>query len=270
MRSKQKKPRILFYDVENSANEIYAWGGRLYDLSAIKVKKHYQLLSYAYSWAGDRKIHCVTRQGKKSDKQLVQSLGKLLDKADIVISHNGIDSDHRKTRTRMVFHRVKPFKALTDVDTLKVARGRFMFNGNSLGDLAEFLGVGKKLKHAGFPMWTECDEEDKPRAWRFMERYNKHDVRLLKGVYEVLRPWIENHPNVARILDPGSENLGQCPNCGSREVHKRGFNYNRVQVKREWACLEPKCGRRFSTRIAPGERKSLMAKLQKKKGSTPL
>lgn len=257
MSAKINKPKILFYDVENSANEVYAWGGRMYDLQAIKVKKPYQLLSYAYQWDGDKKINVVTREGQKSDKQLVRSLSKLLNKADIVVTHNGIDSDHRKTRTRMVYHGLRPFKALANVDTLKAARTHFMFNGNSLGDLAVFLGVGEKMKHTGFNLWTACDEDDSAVAWRQMERYNKHDVKLLRAVYLKLRPWIVNHPNVARIINPLSGTLGQCPNCGSKDVHKRGYAFSQATVKREWACQNLECGHRFKTVVPPGEKKAI-------------
>lgn len=251
-----KRPiKTLYYDVENSANEVYAWGGRMYDLQAIKVKKPYQLLSYAYQWEGEKKVHVVTRQGQKSDKALVTSLAKLLNKADIVVTHNGIDSDHRKTRTRMVYHGIKPFKALANVDTLKAARTHFMFNGNSLGDLAVFLGVGEKMKHTGFNLWTACDEDDDPKAWRQMERYNKHDVTLLRAVYMKLRPWITNHPNVARVLNPLSGVLGQCPACGSKSVHKRGYNFTLATVKRAWSCED--CGHRFQTIVPPAEKKEI-------------
>ncbi len=259
-----KKPRILFYDVENSANEIYAWGPRQYDLSAIKVKKHYQLLSYAYQWEGDRKIHCVTREGQKTDLQLVTSLGKLLNEADFVVSHNGVDSDHKKTRTRMIFHRVPPLRKLMDVDTLKEVRKNFAFNGNSLGAVAEFLSIGSKLKHPGFDMWTDCDEKDDAKAWRFMARYNKHDVRLLRAAYKVIRPWIQNHPNVHRISSPGTQELGVCPTCGSRNVHKLGFassTSGRVTPARDWRCNEKTCGRRFTTNLLPAELKALRARL---------
>lgn len=260
---KNRKPRILFYDVENSANEVYTWGGRLYDLSAIKVKKHYELLSYSYQWEGERKVHCVTREGQRTDKQLIRSLVRLLNQADIVISHNGIDSDHRKTRTRAIFHRVDILKDLSDVDTLRTARSKFMFNGNSLGDLAQFLGVGKKLKHPGFDMWTGCLEEDDPRSWRFMARYNRHDVRLLRAVYKVLRPYISNHPNVSRILNPGTQELAVCPTCGSNKVNKRGFYFKGLTPRRDWACVNPSCRRRFTTRILKSELNEIRERLTK-------
>lgn len=249
-----RKPRILFYDVENSANEAYSWPGRMYDVNLVKIKKPYQLLSFAYQWEGERKIHVVTREGQKSDAKLVRKLAKLINQADLVVTHNGVESDHKKTRTRMLVHGVTPLKPLTDVDTLKVARSQFLFNGNSLGDLAVFLGVGRKLKHPGFDMWTGCDEDDDARSWRFMARYNKHDVRLLRGLYTILRPWILNHPNVARILDPGAP-IESCPNCGGVRVHKRGFKYNAASVKREWHCQNPKCGSRFTTRLSAEDRK---------------
>ena len=79
------------------------------------------------------------------------------------------------------------------IDTLRIARSNFRFNSNKLDDLAQLLGVGRKLKHPGFPMWEGCMAGDKA-SWKLMEKYNAHDIFLLEGVYNKLKSWHERPP----------------------------------------------------------------------------
>ena len=95
------------------------------------------------------------------------------------------------------------------IDTLRFARHKFDFNFNRLGDLGEFLGLGKKVRHWGFDLWDRCMKGDLV-AWELMKRYNKGDVRLLRKVYFEMRPWMVGHPNMS-----GPDKHPGCPICRS-------------------------------------------------------
>jgi hypothetical protein len=140
----------------------------------------------------------------------------------------------------MVSHKAKAFIHPAMVDTCEVARRYFSFDGNSLEDLADFFGIGKKLPHQGLDMWLGCMEDD-PKAWREMRRYNSHDVVLLREVYKVLRPWIENHPNLAIIKNSGR--IG-CPGCTSVNVKRDGIRPTASGVKQRMACKD--CGQPYA------------------------
>jgi predicted RNA-binding Zn-ribbon protein involved in translation (DUF1610 family) len=237
-----KKPRILLYDLETSPNLGYTWGK--FEQNVIKFARERDLLSIAYSWLGEKEIYCVTREGQKTDRELVKHIHGLFSEADLLVAHNGKAFDERRAKTRMAFYRMAPPKLLNSIDTLLIARRNFGFNGNSLGELAEHLGVGRKLKHTGFEMWEGC-LADNAGSWAQLRKYNKRDVLLLKKVYKIFLPWIQNHPSVARMINP-LESHG-CPNCGSLSVHKRGFRYTRSQVQQEYACGN--CKSRFSGKV---------------------
>ncbi len=192
------------------------------------------MLSFAYRWLGEKTIYCESREGQKSDKQLVTKLHRLLSKTDISIAHNGDDFDNKKSNTRFIKHDLTPPNPRKSIDTLKVARKHFAFTGNSLDALAEFLGVGRKLKHAGIDMWDGC-MEGSSSSWQMMRKYNKHDIFLLHGVYLKMRSWITNHPNTAtNTLEP------QCPKCKRYNLHRRGYKAALAVVYQQYQCQD--CG----------------------------
>ena len=129
---------------------------------------------------------------------------------------------------------------MASVDTKKLAKSRFAFNSNTLGDLGRYLGVGGKLKHAGFGMWLGCMGGD-AKAWRMMRLYNRQDVLLLERVYEKLKPYAINHPSLSAI----SERDG-CPICGSGNVIRKGIRANASGIRQQMKCKC--CGGWYLTR----------------------
>jgi hypothetical protein len=88
--------------------------------------------------------------------------------------------------------------------------------------LGQILGVGKKADTGGFQLWKGCLEND-PKSWEKMRKYNKQDVVLLEKIYLKLRPYFNNHPNVA--IDSLQDDSPSCPCCGSKKLVRRGYAY---------------------------------------------
>jgi len=237
-----KSPKILIYDIETSPNLAYVWGK--WQQNVIAFEKQRELLCYAYKWLGDRKVQYNTKESRANDKALVRSLANLLNEADIVVAHNGDEFDRKVLKARMLYWNMDPLKINCSVDTKKAAKSYFSFNGNSLADLCEYLGIGKKAHTPGFDMWLGCIR-DNPRSWAQMVHYNKRDVVLLEKLYKRLQPWVENHPNIAKILLKDSNR--QCPICLSEKVIKNGVRATSAAVTQRWDCLS--CGKKFTTRM---------------------
>lgn len=235
------KPKILLYDLETTPSLGYTWGK--FEQNVLKFVKHRELLSVAYKWVGEDSIHCVTREGKKDDKELAIVVRNLFNEADIVIAHNGNKFDKKVAKTRMIAHNLKPVKQVVQVDTCAAARTYFDFNGNSLNDLANFFKLGSKLPHQGLDLWFGCMKDD-PVAWKVMAKYNKNDVLLLDKLYKILRPWIENHPAVVNIVT--NNVAGKCPDCASGDVTKYGVRPTVSGLRQRWVCKG--CGKNFLTR----------------------
>jgi predicted RNA-binding Zn-ribbon protein involved in translation (DUF1610 family) len=226
-----KKPKVLFYDIESTPNLAYVWGK--YEQDVLAYKKERELLCFAYKWQGEKTVKVVSRQGQKTDALLVIELSQLLNEADICIAHNGDDFDRKIVKSRMFYWRMKPLKPNCSVDTKKIAKTYFSFNGNSLADLARILKLPGKLPHPGFDMWLGCMRND-AKYWKLMLKYNKRDVTLLEAVYDKLKPWAENHPSFRKWKDKGR--VVECPKCGSNELHKRGTRASLNSISQVYQC----------------------------------
>lgn len=236
------KPKILLFDIETSPNLAYVWGK--YQQDVIAFKKERELLSFAYKWIGESKIHCYTKEHRDNDFDLVAKLTQILNQADMVIFHNGHKFDRKVVRTRALYHNIAPHKTAASIDTCKVARERFGFNGNSLDDLCRYLELGRKLPNKGIDLWLGCMKDD-PKSWTTMRKYNIHDVILLERVYKRMRPWIEDHPSMKSV--DTLKTLAVCPNCRSKNSRKQGIRAAATTLKQQWQCTE--CGRWYLTRL---------------------
>ena len=87
---------------------------------------------------------------------------------------------------------MQPPSNFKQIDTLKLARKHFALTSNKLAYMTDKLCTKyKKLTHhkfEGFELWKECLDGNL-KAWKEMEKYNKHDVLALEELYTKLIPW---------------------------------------------------------------------------------
>lgn len=234
-------PKILVFDIETAPNLAYVWGK--YEQNVIQYETEWYMLCYAAKWLGKKKFMTSKlndfpsrfKKNPNDDYGVVKELWKLLDEADIVISHNGKKFDVKKSNARFLYHGLPPPSPFKQIDTLTESRKYFKFNSNRLDDIGNLLGVGRKLQHEGFGLWLKCMKGNKT-AWNKMIRYNKQDVILLESVYEKFKPYITNHPNIGLY----QQKEFACPNCGSNHLQKRGFSMTKVSMFQRYQCQE--CG----------------------------
>ena len=236
--NKNKEPKILIFDIESAPNLGFTW--RKWEQNVIAFEREWYMLCFAYKWYGETKIRVTSlpdfkayKKDKEDDSGLVKELWKLFDEADIIVAHNGDAFDIKMANAKFVQHGLKAPSFYKTVETKKVARKYFRFNSNSLDDIAQRLGLGKKLEHTGFDLWLGCMNGVKS-SWRLMCRYNKQDVELLDKVYTVLRPWMDNHPN-SNLYTGSTHN---CPVCGSKNTQRRGFSMTRVGKFQRHQCMD--------------------------------
>lgn len=243
-------PRIAFVDIETAPNLSWVWGR--WEQNVIDVHTPWYMLSFAVKWLGHKAVkfhglpdYSLFRKDREDDKALVGEFWRVLDEADVVIAHNGDAFDLRKGNTRFIEHGMRPPTPYKTIDTLKIARKYFKFDSNKLDDLGKCLGVGRKIPHTGKHLWFGCMAGDSA-AWAKMRRYNIQDILLLERVYEKLKPWMVNHPDMR--LYAGED--GACPKCRSTHVQRRGEWFSRSCRYQRFQCMD--CGGWFSgkTRVA--------------------
>jgi len=229
-------PKILFLDLETTPNKGYFWtlwvDGMLGHENVIEQKT---MLSASWAWNDEKEVHSASIDIKKpkDDYQLTKTVIEVIAEADAVVAHNGDQFDMKWVYARAAFHRLPPPPPVIQIDTKKLAKLRFNFNSNRLDALAQFFGIGKKIK-TDFDLWKECLEKN-PKALDKMVKYNKHDILLLRGVYAVLRPYVPARLN--RQLFGSAES---CSACGSNRIQYRGFHYTTANKYRRFQCTA--CG----------------------------
>jgi hypothetical protein len=233
--------KILAWDIENRPGEAYIWTPFPDFIPITQIKSSTEIMCFAARWV-DKKPVTFMSEFHDGREAMLNGLWSLLDEADALVSWNGAGFDTKHANRAFLAAGMTPPSPVKEIDLLQVARRRFKFMSNKLDFVAQQLGLGAKTAHEGFALWLACMEGD-PKAWARMKRYNKQDVNLLIPLYETLKPWIKNHPNVATHDQA-------CPRCNSTRIQLRGTDTTQAGVYQRFQCLDCAGWGRFAKRDA--------------------
>ena len=221
-------PNIFVFDIETSAAMVYAFARFDVNISQAQIVQEIMMLGVVGKWLGSNKnIEIYPRNFKNWDDPLEQyfmlsKIHQLLDKADIVVAHNGDRFDIKMLNAFFIRAGLPKPSPYRSVDTLKIAKRYFKFPSNSLDNLGEYLGLGRKVQHGGFSLWKGCMVGD-TESFKKMIEYNHQDVDLLEAIYLKLRPWDHLHPNVSfHYEDFHTQSDQLCGVCGSSDMEDTG------------------------------------------------
>jgi len=255
-------PKILLFDIETAPLLAFVWELKTrYINPELLEKSNWWVLSWSAKWLFHEEImHDIVTPEEteyEDDSRVLQSIWDLINEADIVISHNGINFDHKILNMRWLLGRLSPPSTYRVIDTYRSSRGLFNFPSYRLSFIAKQLGIAEKLEHEGFSMWKRCLKGDKA-ALKSMLQYNDRDVKVLEELYLMIRPWIKNHPNLGIFLE---SEVPVCRVCGSTgldllEGHDYTTNLSRYET------LRCECGainKRRTSKLPLMARKALMS-----------
>jgi len=218
--TKQKPAKIkrLFVDIETSPNVALIWeSGYDIQVNYDAIIRERTIICIGYKWAGDKNVNILKWNHNQNDYDMLEAFIPILDKADEIVAHNGIDFDLKWIRTRCLKHNISMMPNYTVLDTIKLARSRFKFNSNALDYLSRYLDIGKKIE-TKYEMWKKILLENDQVELKKMISYCKHDVNLLEEVWNRLNPYVLASTNIAKFAN-------HCPECGSSNV---GINKRRI------------------------------------------
>lgn len=241
--TKTTGPKILAFDIETAPILGYVWSLWDQNVGLNQIKSDWHLLSWAAKWLGDppsKLVYMDQRKAKnvEDDRALLEGIWKLLDEADIVVTQNGKAFDSKKLNARFALAGMGPPSPYKHIDTCLLAKQHFAFTSNKLEYLSDKLCKKyKKIKHSkfgGFELWKECLAGNM-KAWKEMEKYNKHDVLALEELYLVMAPW-QTTVDFNVYIDGSAY---KC-NCGGSKFQKRGFSFTSGGKYQRYQCQD--CG----------------------------
>ena len=235
--------KLLILDIETFPITSFHWGLWDQNIAINQIIEPGGMLCWAAKWHGkDRVFFRSTKH--HGHKKMLEGIYDLLESADSVIHFNGMKFDIPILNTEFAHAEMTPPAPFSQIDLLRVVRQQFRLPSNKLDYVAQYLGLGAKIKLEGFELWRDC-MAGKPAAWKIMKEYNIHDVFLTERVYDYLLPWIKNHPNYGLLAREGE---AVCTNCGSAKIQNRGIARTKTMEYQRFQCND--CGTWSRARLA--------------------
>lgn len=238
---KPKNAKVLLLDIETAPMLGNVWGLFDQNIGLNQIHKDWHILSWAAKWLGEKEVMYMDQRKASNiedDRKILKGIWELIDQADVIITQNGKSFDQKKLNARFIIHGFKPPSHVQHIDTRVIAKKHFAFTSNKLEYLTNKLCTKyRKLKpkFSGFDLWKECISGNL-KAWKEMERYNKHDVLSLEELYTKLVPW----DNTINFNTFHGDTKNVCSACGHNKFEKRGYLYTKTGKYQKYSCR--RCG----------------------------
>lgn len=231
----------IFWDIETSPNVVTSFRiGRKVFIPYDSILQERKIISVAWKWEDESKIHALTWDEDQDDLELLIQFNEVLNSCDEAVAHFGDGFDLPWFRARCMIQGVHTNHLIKTVDTCKLA-GKFYFNSKKLDYLAQILEVGEKIT-TGKELWNAVVNQNDRTALKKMVAYNKQDVLILEGVYHKLAAAMpaKTHVGVLQGLPKWT-----CPKNGSQNVKKSKTRVTAGgSVQHQMQCLD--CGSYWS------------------------
>jgi DNA polymerase III epsilon subunit-like protein len=207
-------PKIIIFDIETAPMLVASFGLYPDKLDHSWIVQDWFMICAAWKELGSKKVEAAWITRKGDDKKLVKTLRDALAEADIVVGHNIKNFDLKKLNARLIYHRLDPLPQIQVVDTLDASK-RYAANvSNRLDYLSNHL-LGQGKMQTSYGLWLRAMNAD-TEAVAEMVKYNKIDVIRNEEYYNVIRPYMRQHPH--RGAMQGKSRFHSCPHCGSNNI----------------------------------------------------
>lgn len=227
--------KLLALDIETSGAVVRTFSLFKPMISHEAILEHPRIICWSAQWHGSSTT-LFASEYEHGRKPMLEELHALISEADAIITYNGRGFDIPWIEGEFIVEGMEPTPPVTHIDLFLTIKQRTRFISGKLDYAVGRLLDDRKIPHAGIKLWNGCAEGD-PKAWAIMKRYSKHDTKLLLPLYDILRPWIKQHPSAA-IVDDKPE---ACVACGSDHVTIRGSYFTKTGRYARYRCHD--CGR---------------------------
>lgn len=250
MEQERTKPMIVSFDIEVSPALGYFYPPT-WETGILETVDRQKLMNFAWQIVGEKKISAKNlsqmpnyKKDRFNDRQLAIELHKVLSNADILLGHNSDNFDVKMANYFFLLHGLEPVPPAKYIDTKKIAKRYFRFMNNTLDNLGKEMGFGGKTEITYKDLWIPAFLNGDAKAWKMLDKYCKNDVDKTTKIYLKMRPFMHQHPSLARI----SGDWESCPRCGGYQHRVKAYRTTNTSRYRQYQCLE--CLGFFSDRKA--------------------
>jgi DNA polymerase elongation subunit (family B) len=227
---------ILTIDIETRPIEARTWGLWGQNIGISQITNPGGLLCFAAKFHGERRVHFASLWDD-GEKTMARELHRLFDRADVVMGWNSDKFDIPWIRAQFLKHGMSDASAFAKVDLMKSVKRQVKLPSYKLDFVAQWLGVGAKVRTGGFDLWNDV-LDGCPKARVLMRRYNINDTKLTERVFDKLneKGWVKGLPNA-------SIEGGMCctnPTCQSENLIRRGYTQKQTRKYARYQCKD--CG----------------------------
>lgn len=135
------------------------------------------------------------RKGHRGDdRELVKQVCKLVREHDVIVAHNGSRFDIPMLRTRALRWGLRPLQEVKLVDPCSIAWRKFKLRSNSLGRIADYVGIKDKKTPLDMSVWADVMLNGSKTGMNKIVKHCEADIKVLSGVLNFVKPFI-------RVLD---------------------------------------------------------------------
>lgn len=229
--------KLLFLDIETKPTIAYTWSLFKTTIGINQIIEPGGMICFSSCWLGHENELEFHSDWKDGHMKMVLKAWELLDQADAVCHYYGSRFDVPHMNAEFLLQGFPPPSPFKQIDLKMAVSKQFRFPSNKLQFVSQVLGLEGKEEHEGFGLWQKCLDPNHPEhedALERMESYNKRDVELLTEVYEILLPWIPNHPN-RHLYEEGRG----CPSCGAdaKYLYNNGYYCTKLSKFKQVRCF---------------------------------
>jgi uncharacterized protein YprB with RNaseH-like and TPR domain len=125
------------------------------------------------------------------DKELVKQTAALVRDHDVIVAHNGNRFDIPMLRTRALRWGLRPLKDVKLVDPCQIAFRKFKLRSNSLGRIADYVGIKDKKTPLDMSVWADVMLNGDAAGMNLIVKHCEADIRVLRGVLDFVKPYIK-------------------------------------------------------------------------------
>ena len=210
--------RVMVYDIETSRVKADLWWSGKQYVRHEQIRTEAKIISIAWKWVGEDKVHHLTWDKNHCDKKMVQEFLKSYNKASMIIGQNNNSFDNKWINTRAAKHKLFVDRYVKSFDIYRMAKRYFRLPSYSMAYMAKYFGLTLKQSHEGLHMWDMIEYGNKEEQKEYLDKmvdYNKGDIVTTEELYVTLKQYFGSVTNNA--IKQGLPKWG-CPVSGSLDV----------------------------------------------------